>query len=75
MLCLYLLWMVAVLMFLIIEAIIRKPVPQKIEQPLTAFFFTLLMIFAIIVYFSRLLKDLFDFSQKYASISTFYQNP
>lgn len=39
------------LMFLIIEAVMRKPVPQKIEQSLTMFFFALLMLFAVVVTF------------------------
>jgi regulator of sigma E protease len=37
------------LMFLAIEAVFRKPVPEKIEQRLTIFFFMALMLFAIIV--------------------------
>jgi len=37
------------LMFLLIEAVRRKPVSEKIEQALTMFFFAALMIFAVIV--------------------------
>lgn len=37
------------LMFLAIEAVFRKPVPEKIEQSLTTFFFGLLLIVAAVV--------------------------
>jgi len=39
------------LLFLAIEAVMRRPAPQKIEQTLTMFFFALLMIFAVVVTF------------------------
>ena len=39
------------LVFLIIEGVMRRPVPQKIEQTLTMFFFALLMLFAVVVTF------------------------
>jgi len=37
------------LLFLTIEAVRRKPVPQKVEQNITAFFFLLLITFMIFV--------------------------
>ena len=37
------------LMFLLIEAVRRKPVSEKIEQSLTMFFFVALMLFAVII--------------------------
>jgi len=37
------------LMFLILEAIRRKPVSQKVEQTLTVAFFAMLMFFALVV--------------------------
>jgi regulator of sigma E protease len=37
------------LMFLVIEAVRRKPVPERIEQSLTMVFFVALMIFAVII--------------------------
>jgi regulator of sigma E protease len=37
------------LMFLAIEAVMRRPVPVKIEQSLTMFFFMALMLFAVII--------------------------
>jgi len=39
------------LLFLGIEAIIKKPIPQKIEQQLTTFFFILLILLLILVTF------------------------
>ncbi|MCU0653472.1 MAG: site-2 protease family protein [Candidatus Pacebacteria bacterium] len=37
------------LMFLAIEAVRRKPVPEKIEQTLTGFFFAMLLVLAVVV--------------------------